>query len=149
MTTYSWQVRAVNTAGITYADGAASAVWNFKTRIAPPTNFLKLTPTTNSTGQSLTPVLTWSPSTGTDLHYEYCIYGPLLTGNACNTWVTTTATTAAIDGLNYETTSPGRCRLSTPAGTTYANGTANNYSTFTTLIAKPYLLTNSALSLIA
>ncbi len=114
-TSYSWQVRAVNTAGTTYANEPAGVVWSFQTKMAPPAAFTKQSPSNAITGIPLNPVLTWNSSAGTDIHYEYCIYGPALNGNACTTWTSVTTTSAAISGLDYMTTYSWQVRAVNPA----------------------------------
>jgi hypothetical protein len=70
LTTYYWQVRAVNTVGYTYADSNA---WrSFTTWIAPPGAFSKTAPSDSATDQDDDLNLAWGDSTDV-VSYEYCI----------------------------------------------------------------------------
>jgi hypothetical protein len=72
-TTYYWQVRAVNPAGVTYANAHdVSPVWQFTTQSAPPQPFSKLTPpSTSPTDVPLDTTLVWNASTGAT-SYQFC-----------------------------------------------------------------------------
>ena len=104
-TTYSWQVRAYNAKATTYANGSTSAFNSFTTRAAPPTPFVKLTP---ANGAGFMPVnihLVWSPSSGSNLTYQYCLLTAAPTGTCENSggqWVSVGASTStAPAGLAY------------------------------------------------
>lgn len=72
-TTYYWQVRAVNPAGMTYANANdATPVWQFTTQSAPPQPFGKLNPPdTNPVDVPLNTTLSWNASTGAAF-YQFC-----------------------------------------------------------------------------
>jgi hypothetical protein len=71
-TTYYWHVRAVNAGGTTYSNGSSTAYWSFTTTSSsPPAAFNKTSPANGATGQSTSPTLTWSSSSGVT-SYEYC-----------------------------------------------------------------------------
>jgi hypothetical protein len=118
-TTYYWQVRAVNTIATTYANNGVS--WSFSTPIAPPQNFGKFNPGNNLTPQPLGLVLTWGASTGTNLHYEYCV--DTIVCAPASVWLLAgTSTSASVSGLLYNTTYYWQVRAVNVTGTTYADG---------------------------
>ena len=131
-TTYNWQVRAVNTTATTYANNGNS--WSFSTPIAPPQNFGKTSPGNNITNQPLSLVLTWGTSTGTNIHYEYCINTVACT--PASTWLLAGASTSAsINGMSYGTTYYWQVRAVNVTSTTYADG--GTVWQFTTETAPP------------
>jgi hypothetical protein len=72
-TTYYWQVRAVNAAGVTYANASDPApVWQFTTVSAPPQPFAKLNPpATSPTDVPVDTTLSWNASAGAST-YQFC-----------------------------------------------------------------------------
>jgi len=113
-TTYYWHVKATNAGGTTYSTGGW---WSFTTA-ALPGHFNKTAPTNGATGQSLSPTLSWTASSGATKYYV--CYN---TSAACVSWISTgSATSKALSGLNPNTTYYWHVRASNAAGTTYGNG---------------------------
>jgi len=128
-TTYYWHVRANNSFGVTYADGAAATFWSFITGV-PPGAFVKSNPGNGATAVPLAPTLSWAASTGV-ASYEYCY--DTTNDNACSSWTSAgTATSAALSGLSLNTTYYWQVRAVNAFGTTYANGAATAFWSFTT-----------------
>ena len=128
-TTYYWHVRATNSFGTTYANGAASTFWSFTTGNVPGA-FAKTAPANTATGISLTPTLTWGASSGAT-SYEYCY--DTSNDNACSSWTSNgTNTSVALSGLSLNTTYYWHVRAANSFGTTYANGAASTFWSFTT-----------------
>ena len=131
-TTYYWQVRAVNDYGTTYADGSASAFWSFRTTgsVSLPVAFNKVGPGNGATGVPINPTLSWGSSTGSQ-YYEYCID---TTNDAdCSIWLTNSSQTSkGLSGLLPGTTYYWQVRAVNNDGTTYANGSASAFWSFTT-----------------
>ena len=139
-TTYYWQVRANNAVGTTYAEGNASSFWSFATG-ASPGAFAKSSPASGATGQSLTPSIDWSTSSGAT-SYEYCY--DTTNDNACSNWTSTgAASNAALSGLSPGTTYYWQARANNTGGATYANDNATSFWSFTT-IAAPGAFSHSA-----
>jgi nitrous oxidase accessory protein NosD len=115
-TTYYWQVRAANSYGTTYADGAA--LWSFRTSGAPAA-FGKTVPLHGASGAGTKVTLQWGTSAGAT-RYEYC----LATSPAgCTTWITRgTQTSVSLSGLLRNTTYYWQVRATNSYGTTYADG---------------------------
>jgi hypothetical protein len=132
-TTYSWQVRAVNSQGNTQANGGAW--WTFTTQ-AMPGAFSKTAPANGATNLPMSLSLTWSTSTDAT-SYEYCID----TSNNANcdaSWVSVgNVTSAALSGLVAGTTYSWQVRAVNSQGNTQANG--GTWWTFTTLDTQPDL----------
>jgi len=134
-TTYYWQVQAHNSQGDTYADGSATAFWQFTTGAAlPPAAFGKIAPANGATGQPLTLTLSWSASAGLSSppagFYLYCV--DKTNDGWCEIWTMTTATTAAVGPLTPNTTYYWQVQAHTSQGTTYADGGAAAFWRFTT-----------------
>ncbi len=128
-TTYYWHVRAANSFGTTYANGAASTFWSFTTGNVPGA-FAKTAPANAATGISLTPTLTWGTSSGAT-SYEYCY--DTSNDNACSSWTSIgTNTSVTLSGLSLNTTYYWQVRAANSFGTTYANGVASTFWSFTT-----------------
>jgi hypothetical protein len=144
---YYWQVRAYNSKGVVYGNGSLATFWHFKTKIAPPTPFMKLTPENEAANLPLSLALTWSPSTGTNVTYQYCLVTINPGTNNCvdsgGTWSTFTPNTyAELTGLTYNQTYYWQVRAlnnSNPADTVLANGGA--WWKFNTLVADPQIFT--------
>jgi len=142
-TTYYWQVRAINEAGITFADGSENAYNSFTTGINPtssqnssissgiPGAFSKSGPESGaSVNQMLYPTLSWEASLDAE-KYEYCI--DTSNDNDCSMWVSTgTSTSVILNSLMASTTYYWQVRAVNTIGTTYANGTDTDYRSFTT-----------------
>ena len=97
-TTYYWRVKSYN--AIDSSDW--SAVWSFTTRQAPPATPVLSTPSNNSTGVSLSPVLVWQSAVNAT---SYRVQ--LSTSSSFNTLTvdeTTTQTSRALSNLSYSTT---------------------------------------------
>ncbi len=132
-TKYYWQVRAVNDAGTTYANGTADAYWTFTTELATekPGAFSKASPVNSATGIAQSPTLSWGNSSGAT-SYAYCY--DKTNDNVCSSWVNVgTATSKALSGLSAGTKYYWQVRAINNIGTTYANGTADAFWTFTTV----------------
>jgi hypothetical protein len=119
-TTYYWQVRAINGAGVTEADNGA---WqHFTTQPAvPPGAFLKSAPVNGAVDISTSPVVSWSASSGAT-QYEVCL--DKIDNNICDTaWSNAGLTTSAnVSGLELDTVYYWQVRARNSAGLTYANG---------------------------
>jgi hypothetical protein len=119
-TTYSWQVRAVNSAGTTYADD--EAWWTFTT----VTSFEKVSPEDGTEEVNPKETLEWGDLLGAT-SYQYCVN----TTDKCNRWINAGAeTTVAVKGLKYNTKYYWQVRAVTDTGTTEADG--GTWWTFTT-----------------
>jgi len=140
-TTYYWQVRAVNTGGLTYADGASTAFWNFRT-IAIPGAFSHSSPANGATGLALNPTLTWGTSVDA-ASYEYCV--DTTNDGACSVWTSTgTTTSAALSGLTAGATYYWHVRANNVVGATYAEASPAAFWSFTTLAAGPGAFSHSS-----
>ena len=116
-TTYYWQVRAGNGAGVTSAD--AGVWWSFATG-TPPAAFSKLAPVDGAAGVSPDPTLSWGLSAGAD-SYAYCY--DMSNDNYCeNYWDSQTAATS----VNLTGLAPGtyywHVRAGNDFGVTYSDG---------------------------
>jgi hypothetical protein len=140
-TTYYWQVRASNAGGTTYANGSAATYWVFTTIAAPPGAFNKSAPANAAVGVSITPTLSWGVSTGAT-SYEYCY--DTTNDNACTTWTSTGTSTSASPSLSASTTYYWQVRANNSGGTIYANGSAADYWSFTTVANPPGAFNKSA-----
>lgn len=136
-TTYSWQVRAVNSVGSRDADGGTW--WIFLTQAPPPGVFGKFEPQHNAAGVSLIPILSWNASS-TVGSYEYCI--DTSDDGACDgNWVDagglggTPNTSVSIGPLGYATAYFWQVRASNGSGAAYADN--SQWWTFTTRDAPP------------
>jgi hypothetical protein len=138
-TTYYWQARANNAAGTTYANGSATSYWSFTTQATPqpPGAFVKVSPSNGAMDQASSLTLDWGDSTGAT-SYEYCY--DTTNDNACTTWTSTGTTSSAnLSGLSNSTTYYWQVRANNAASTTYANGSATAYWSFTTGFINVYL----------
>jgi hypothetical protein len=116
--TYYWEVRAINSAGKTYADD--KTWWSFTTNIALPGAFGKSSPANKATGLSIYTTLTWTASSQAD-SYEYCI--DKTNDNSCGSWISTgTALKAKPTNLSHDKTYYWAVRAINGAGKTYADG---------------------------
>ena len=117
---YTWQVRAVNTAGATYAnndsDPVTSDFWSFST----VTSIGKTSPIDGTTGVNPRATLLWEAMPGAT-SYQYCV--DTTDNDACNRWISAgTATSVTVNGLKYSTTYFWQVRAVTATGTTEADG---------------------------
>jgi photosystem II stability/assembly factor-like uncharacterized protein len=115
-TTFYWQVRAVNPAGYTQADGGAW--WGFTTA-ATPSTFAKTEPSDGSY-VSTGPALSWEASYGAT-GYEYCF--DMNNNDACDSsWVSAgSSTSAGLSGLSTDRTYYWQIRAVNPYGQTEAD----------------------------
>lgn len=127
-TTYFWQVRAVNSTATVQANNGFS--WTFTTRPAPPGVFYKTMPADGASVPSLSPVLSWTASGGTNVTYEYC-YDTISNSTCEGFWFLAGAETqAALSGLQFATTYYWQVRALSSAYVTYAD--AGEWWSFTT-----------------
>jgi len=120
-TTYSWQVKAINAAGSTLADGGSMSQFTIDLK---PAAFAKTSPVNNAVNPLNTVTLAWAGSARAT-SYEYCI---ALNQAACTTWVSTGArTTATKTGLAHNSTYYWQVRATNDAGTTLANAGQYGY----------------------
>jgi hypothetical protein len=125
-TIYFWQVRAVNSMGLTYAD--AGTWWSFTTGTAPGV-FGKSSPSNAAVNQPYDPNLVWNGSLGT-ADYEVCF--DTSDDNACSGWTSAGYSGQHLTSLNPYTTYYWQARAINSFGTTYANGSSTSYWSFTT-----------------
>jgi hypothetical protein len=129
-TTYYWQVRSINQAGITYANGNLASFWSFTTSVSPASDFSKTAPTNGATDVSINSLLQWESSQNAS-EYQFC-YDSVIDGE-CNLWTSTgTLQQAQIGGLQYSTVYEWQVKAINAAGTTFANGSPSSVWTFTT-----------------
>jgi subtilisin-like proprotein convertase family protein len=134
-TVYYWHVRAINAGGTTYADGSAATFWSFTTQVAAPGAFSHASPANGATGQPNNPTLSWGASTGA-ASYQYCI--DTTNDNACSSWISTgTNTSVALSGLPAGTAHYWHVKAINPGGTTYAEGSATTFWSFTPQVGAP------------
>jgi hypothetical protein len=135
-TTYYWHVRAVNSIGVTYSNGGASAFWSFTTTVDPPAVFYKTSPANGASGQTISPLLGWSPSLRT-ASYEYCY--DTVNNNSCDTaWNSTIATSVQLSNLSYTTTYYWHVRAVNTGGVTQSNN--GTWWMFKTQLPTPTLI---------
>ena len=98
--------------------------------LIPPGAFGKTSPANAATGISFTPTLSWAASSGVT-SYEYCY--DTTNDAACAAWTSSGASTSAgLSGLSPSTTYYWQVRAVNGDGTTYADGSAAAYWSFTT-----------------
>jgi hypothetical protein len=134
-TKYYWQVQAVLDDN-TKVDANDGDWWAFTTKTqvtTPPGAFNKSLPASGATGQSLTPTLAWQASSGAS-SYEYCV--DTTNNSLCdNNWVSTTSTFVTLmTGIGPNITYYWQVRATNAIGLTYANASANSWSSFTTAV---------------
>ncbi len=129
-TTYFWHVRAINSIGMTYANSSSTAFWSFTTGNVPDA-FNKTAPTNGDTNILLNPTLSWGSSSGVT-SYAYCI--DTSNNSTCDaSWVSTgTNTSVGLSSLSTGTTFYWHIRAENSFGTTYADGSATSFWSFTT-----------------
>jgi hypothetical protein len=131
-TTYSWHVRANNTAGTTYSN--SDTWWSFTTQAPPPGAFNKTSPSNGATGISTSPTLSWGSSSNAT-SYEYCY--DTSNNSTCNgSWTSTGSNTSVgLSGLSAGTTYSWHVRAINGGGTTYSS--SDTWWSFTTTAAQP------------
>ena len=127
---YFWHVRAVNGIGTTYSNGSATIFWSFQTGFGPAA-FNKTSPSDGATGQALSLTLIWGASSGVT-SYEYCY--DTSDDDACDTWTSTSLTSALLSGLELDTTYYWHVRAINTYGTTYSNGSDTAFWSFRTAV---------------
>jgi predicted phage tail protein len=126
-TKYYWQVRAVNGAGTTYANGTAASFWSLTTGTLPG-SFLRTSPANGASNRPLSPTLKWADSTSAN-SYEYCF--DTTNDNTCTTWLNNgTATSKTLSGLTVNTTYYWQVRAVNAVGTTYSGASSTDYWSF-------------------
>lgn len=98
----------------------------------PPNPFSKLGPADGSTDETLTPTLTWEP-TSPVTRYEYCYDSTI--NNACSNWIDNgTSTSVNLPTLSYSTPYEWHVRAYNDAGgPTYSNASSTAFWSFTTM----------------
>jgi hypothetical protein len=126
--TYYWQVRAVNSYGNTYSNGAETSYGSFTIGNVPGA-FNKTSPSNGATEQALNGLaLQWGASSGA-ISYEYC-YDTINDG-ICSEWINNdTSTGEVLNNLSTLTTYYWHVRAKNEFGVTYSDG--NTWSAFTT-----------------
>jgi hypothetical protein len=128
LTTYQWQVRALNTnPNPTEAD--SGSWWLFTTMVSPPGPFDKISPANGTSNQPPSQYLTWQPSSGAT-SYSYCLDTNL--NETCDTsWVPTTLLYAIEPALTYGATYEWQVKAHNNTGMTDANdGDTNEWWVF-------------------
>ena len=132
LTSYEWQIRAINAGGTTEAN--EDDWWEFTTVIEQPGDFSKLTPPDGAIDIPINPTLTWETSLRTD-RYEYC-YDDILNSSCDGTWTNVyTNTSVELSGLDYLTMYEWQIRAINAGGPTEAD--ENDWWDFTTAIEQP------------
>ena len=102
-----------------------------------PGGLSKTAPVNGDTNVSTSPTLSWGTSSGAT-SYEYCY--DTTNDNACSEWTSNgTATSKALSGLSMSTTYYWHIRALNSFGTTYADGSATAFWSFTTSSILIYL----------
>lgn len=115
------------TATATDASGNTS---EFSAPANVPGAFGKTTPVDGATDVSTSPTLSWGSSSGAT-GYDYCYDSS--NDNACSSWTSNgTNTSVGISGLSSNTTYYWQVRANNSFSTTYANGSATAFWSFTT-----------------
>ncbi|HLO33190.1 MAG TPA: right-handed parallel beta-helix repeat-containing protein [Anaerolineales bacterium] len=124
-TLYHVRAYATNAAATSYGEDVV-----FTTIPFVPAAFAKTAPANAATGQPIGATLSWAASVNA-ASYEYCY--DTTNDNACTTWTDNgLATTANPGGLNPSTRYYWQVRANNAAGSTYANGAATAFWSFTT-----------------
>ena len=114
-TTYYWQVRALNSIGVTPANG--SVWWSFTTGYLPAA-FTKISPAKGAINVAVSPTLQWKASTYATT-YDYCVS----TTATCTTWTNVgNVTSVAVKGLKPGTQYYWQARARNSIGATLATG---------------------------
>ena len=137
-TMYFWQVRAVNAAGASYADGVHSPFWRFTTGMPAPAAFSKTRPPAARRRYPRTAALSWQAPDGA-VSYYYCI-DTSNNGSCDSGWIYIgNATTSAPLAAGPATTYYWQVRASNGGGTSDADG--GTFWSFTTAGAGPTIST--------
>src|SRR3989339_2008145 len=127
-TVYYWRVRAKNAGGVS----AWASAWSFTTIIAAPAVPLLALPTDATTGQTLSPTLSWNTATGAATYHVQVstsnIFASILLEDS-----TLVTTSRAVTGLSNNTVYYWRVRAKNAGG---VSAWASAWS-FTTIIAAP------------
>ncbi len=100
-----------------------------------PGDFSKLSPINGASNQPTNLTLTWESAADAS-SYEYCF--DTTNDNTCSNWVSTgTETSASLNGLAENTAYFWQVRVVNSGGSTYANGSATAFWSFTTLLNPP------------
>ena len=100
-----------------------------------PGGFSKSSPANGAAGQTTSPTLTWTASSGAT-GYEYCY--DTTNDNACSVWTSTgTNTAVGLGGLSAATTYYWQVRAANAGVFTYAQGSETAFWSFTTHAAGP------------
>jgi len=135
-TTYFWQVRAINSFGMTYANDSSSAYWSFTTGL-PPANFNKISPGDGAVDQPLGLTLSWNNSTGAS-SYEAC-YDTTDDHECDGAWTSTGLNTSlVISGLSDATAYYWQVRALNAIGSMYAD--SETWWSFTTREIVPHTI---------
>ena len=112
------------------------AAFDCSAPVVPPGAFSHTSPANGATNQSTSPTLSWGASAGA-ASYEYCI--DTTNNSVCDaTWTTTAAATSiGLSGLAAGTPYYWQVRAINPGGTTYAEGNAATFWSFTTSSLSP------------
>ena len=115
-----------------YADvPGTSLTLNIISSANPPGAFGKVSPANGATGQSTSPNLQWGASS-TAVSYEYCY--DTTNDAACTSWTSVGANNSvSLSGLSTATTYYWQVRANNTGGTTYADGSASAFWSFTTV----------------
>jgi hypothetical protein len=133
-TTYFWQVRAINSTGVTEPN--SGAWWSFTTQPNQPDPiFTKITPANGAIKTGLSLNLTWNPASLPNATYEVCY--DTTNDAACdqNNWLTiSSGASFPLTGLSYGTTYYWQVRASNSGGPIYADGDMTAWWSFTTML---------------
>ncbi len=124
-------------------DAAGNRTTKTVTVVAAPELFSHISPANGAIGTSTSPTLSWADSAGAT-SYEYCL--DTTDNGTCDTaWTSTGATTnVGLSGLNAGTPYYWHVRAINIGGTTYAEGDAETFWSFTTHMDPPAAFGKSA-----
>jgi len=98
--------------------------------VTPPNELKKISPANSTVNHPISLTLDWEDSSRAS-SYVYCY--DATNDNACSNWLSTgTASQVSLSGLSANTTYYWQARATNIAGTTYANGSASAFWSFTT-----------------
>lgn len=118
-TTYSWQIRAINSSGAT--DANSSVWWSFVTSTPLPDTFNKTSPVDNAINQMTIVTLMWNNSNNAS-EYRYCI--DATNNDSCdNNWISTGSNTSVLlNNLLHDTQYYWQVRAINNNGSTDSSG---------------------------
>jgi hypothetical protein len=131
-TDYYWQVRAVNTTAITYANIGFS--WSFTTIASAPSSFTKISPLDGTVDQPLIAWLYWWTPISPENTYQYCIDTAIDCPGGIWTDTPENATIQVTTPLLHNTIYFWQVRANSGGDTSYAN---DAWWSFTTLLDPP------------